>query len=100
MKEVARGNFWSTVQFWSPHYRKDTTKLERAQKNFTRMLPGMEGLSYKERLDGLVPFSLEHRRMMGDFIEVYKIMRSMDKVNSKGLFPQTEEFKTTGHIFQ
>jgi len=33
-------------------------------------------------------FSLEHRRMRDDRIEVYKIMRCIDKVNSQGLFPR------------
>eukprot|EP00061_Rhincodon_typus_P004396 g22466.t1 len=48
------------VQFWSPYYLKDIIKLERVQKRFIRMLLGMEGLSYKERLDRLELFSLEH----------------------------------------
>ena len=30
------------VQFWSPHYRKDVLALEKVQRRFTRMLPGME----------------------------------------------------------
>ena len=34
--------------------------LERVQKRFTRMLPGMEGISY-ERLEKLGLFSLERR---------------------------------------
>jgi len=38
------------VQFWAPHYRKDVEALERVQWRFTRMLPGMEGRSYEERL--------------------------------------------------
>eukprot|EP00061_Rhincodon_typus_P004702 g23229.t1 len=54
------------VQFWSPCYRVDVIKMERVQKRFIRTLPGMEGLSYKERLDrpGLSP--LEHRRFRDD----------------------------------
>jgi len=36
------------VQFWSPHYRKDVIALERVQRRFTRMLPGMEHLNYEE----------------------------------------------------
>eukprot|EP00061_Rhincodon_typus_P010855 g35452.t1 len=39
------------VQFWSPHYQKDVVALERVQKRFIRMLPGMEGISYEERLE-------------------------------------------------
>jgi len=62
------------------YYRKDIIKLERVQKRFTRMLPGLVGLSYKERLDRLGLFSLERRRFWGDLIEVYKITRGIDKV--------------------
>ena len=57
------------VQFWSSYYRKDIIKLERVQKIFIRMLPGLDGLSYKERLDRLGFFSLERRRLRGDLIQ-------------------------------
>ena len=71
--------------------------MERVQKRFTRMLPGMEGISYEEKL-GL--FSLERRRVRGDLIEVYKIMRGMDRVDSQMLFPRVEEGITRGHRFK
>jgi len=68
------------VQFWSPSYKMDIIKLERVQKRFTGMLPGLDGLSYKERLDRLRRFFLERRRLRGDLIEVYKIMRGIDQL--------------------
>ena len=74
--------------------------LERVQKRFTRMLPGMEGISYEERLEKLGLFSLERRRLRGDMIEVYKIMRGMDRVDSQKLFPRVEESITWGHRFK
>jgi len=40
-----------SVQFWSPHYQKDVEALERVQKIFSRMLPGVEGIGYEERLE-------------------------------------------------
>eukprot|EP00061_Rhincodon_typus_P017914 g46846.t1 len=52
--------------------RCSVIKLESVQKRFTRVLPGLDGLSYKERL-GL--FSLEHRRLRGDLVKVYEITR-------------------------
>ena len=70
--------------------------LERVQKRFTRMLPGVEGISYEERLEKVGLFSLERRRLRGDLIEVCKIMRGMDRVDSQKLFPRLEESITRG----
>ena len=74
-KTLVRPHLEYCVQFWSPYYRKDIIKLERVQKRFTRMLPGLDGLSYKERLDRLGLFSLRRRRLRGELMEAYKIMR-------------------------
>ena len=63
------------------------------------MLPGLDGLSYKERLDRLGLFSLERRRLGSDLIEVYKIMRGIDQQDSQHLFPKIGESKTRGHRF-
>ena len=78
------------MQFWSPHYQKDMNTLERVQRRFTRMLPGLEGVGYEERLNKLGLFSLERQRLRGDLIEVYKIMRGIDRVDSQRLFPRVE----------
>ena len=64
------------------------------------MLPGLDGLSYKERLDRLGLFSLERRRLRGDLIEVYKIMRGTDQLERQYLFPKVGESKTRGHRFK
>ena len=45
-------------------------------------------------------FSLERRRLRGDPIEVYKIMRGMDRVDSQKHFPRVEESITRGHRFK
>jgi len=58
-RTLVRTHLEYCVQFWSPHYQKDVDTLERVQKRFTRMLPGLEGISYEERLDKLALLSLE-----------------------------------------
>ena len=49
---------------------KDVEALEGVQRRFTRMLPGMVGRSYEERLRDFRLFSLERRRLRGDLIFV------------------------------
>ena len=96
-RTLVRPHLEYCVQFWSPYYRKDVETLERVQRRFTRMLPGMEGLGYEERLKKLGLFSLERRRLRGDLIEVYKIMKGIDRVNRGKLFPIIETRRTRGH---
>eukprot|EP00061_Rhincodon_typus_P011492 g36540.t1 len=63
------------ILFWCPCHRKDVVKLERVQKRFRKMLSGLEGLSYRERLNRLGLFSLE-QMLRGDLLQVYKLIRT------------------------
>eukprot|EP00061_Rhincodon_typus_P007265 g28799.t1 len=57
------------VQFWSPYLRKDVVALKAVCRRFTRLIPGMKGLSCEEQLNNLDLYSLEFRRMRDDLIE-------------------------------
>eukprot|EP00061_Rhincodon_typus_P002313 g17172.t1 len=78
-KTLVRLHLEYCVQFWSPHYQKDMEALDSVQRRFTRMLPGLEGTGYEERLKRLEMFSLEKWQLRGDLMEVYKIMRGIDR---------------------
>eukprot|EP00061_Rhincodon_typus_P002417 g17516.t1 len=99
-KTLVRPHLEYCFQFWLPHYRKDVEALDRVQKMFTRMLPGLEGMSYKEMLEKLMLFSLERWMLRGDLIEAYKIMRCIDRDDGQNLFPRVEISKTRGHAFK
>ena len=70
--------------------------VEGVQQRITRLIPGMAGLSYEERLSRLGLHSIEMCRVTGDLMETYKILPGLDMVDAERMFPIVGESKTTG----
>ena len=75
----------------------DIKLLENVQRRATRLISGMKGLSYEERLRECNLFSLRRRRLRGDMIQVFKIMKGIDKIKLEDLGWKLNERNTRGH---
>ena len=87
------------VQAWGPQYRKVVEHFKWIQRRATKMIRGLEHLSYEERLRELDLFSLEKRRLWGDLIVAFQYLKGAYKQEGERLFMRLDSDRTKGEWF-
>jgi len=62
---------------WSPRFQHQIDDIEKVQRSATKQVPGLQNMTYPERLKILKLPTLKHRRRRGDLIETYKIVHQL-----------------------
>ncbi len=72
-KGLIRPRLEYVVQAWRPHLKKDIELIENVKRQVTKLVVGLKGKGYDNRLQMLGMQMLETRRLRGDLIEALKI---------------------------
>ena len=97
---LVRPHLESYIQLWSPQHKKDTELLERVQRRATKIIQGLEYLSYEERLRELRLFSLEKRRLRGDLLAVFQHLKGAYRKDRENIFSRACGDKTRSNGFK
>ena len=74
------------VVVWHPYLRKDIESIERVQMRATKLVPALKDLSYEARLKELKLPTLAHRRLRGDMIQTFKLVKGLDDCPLENFF--------------
>ncbi len=84
------------IQARSPYYHKDIEKQERVQHRVIKIIPSLRNKSYKDCCKELNLISLTHRRLRGDLLQVFKIIKNIDNIDCSICFTIVFSNNTAG----
>ena len=85
---------------WDPIYKGDALEIEKVQHRATKLVPCLKDLPYPERLKKLKINTLAFRRKRSDIIQVFRILKGVDKVEPNAFFTRYNLENTRGHTLK
>jgi len=74
---LVRPNLEYCTQAWDPQHRKEVKLLQWVQRRATDTIRGLEPLSYEDKLNEVGLFSLEKRKLLGNFIIAFQYLKGV-----------------------
>jgi hypothetical protein len=96
-KSIVRSHIEYANSVWNPYKKSLIEDIEKVQKRATKMVKGLNKMSYIQRLKNLGLPTLKLRRSRGDMIEVYKIVTNKYDSEVNLSIPLMENSRTRGN---
>ena len=87
-------------QFWGSQQKKNIKQLEWVQRRATRMIRGLEHLTYGDKLRELGLFSLEKRRLQEHLIEAFQHLKGSYRKAGEALFIRSGSDRMRGNCLK
>jgi hypothetical protein len=99
-KALVRPKLEYCVQAWRPFLRRDIDSLERVQRRATKMIVECRGQDYETRLKNTGLIRVQERHIRGDLIQVFKLIKGIDRVDFNKFFQLSDTDRTRGHKYK
>ena len=99
-KALVRPQLEYCIQTWRPYLQTDIDRLEQVQRRATRMIKECRSQDYENRLLSTGLISLEARRNRGDLIQVFNLVKGIDKIDFNNFFTLANSNRTRGHKYK
>src|SRR5207245_6892864 len=96
-KTLVRPKLEYCVQAWRPYLKNNINNIERVQHRATKMIVDYKFLNYEDRLVRTGLTTLEERRSRGDLIEVFKMIKGLNKSDYTRFVSIVSNNRTRGH---
>lgn len=93
-KQYVRPHMEFSSVAWSPWQVNDISVLEEVQVKAVKMISGLQGKDYVEKLKELGLWSLEKRRLMFDLIQMHKLITNIGHVKCNYRHPEVNPERT------